>query len=63
MFTIIVEWIASDGDHRNLTRGDHDLSTVQVLADSAAEAHIIAAQMVACRPGIIPIRTWLDPLP
>lgn len=59
---ILVEWIASDGNFRSLPqRRDMDISTVEVEADTINEAHVIAAQMVACRPGILPTRTWREP--
>lgn len=62
-FIIIVEWLSSDGGFRSLPQRnpDRDVSTVEVEAATVSEAHIIAAQMVACRPGINPTRTWRDP--
>ena len=62
VFIIIVEWLRSDDNFRILASRDsrYDFSEVEILAVSESEAHIVAAQMVACRDGIHPIRTLLS---
>lgn len=57
---ILVEFVSEHARYIS-ERTDRDISTVEVEADTVNEAHIIAAQMVACRPGIVPTRTWRDP--
>lgn len=52
-FVILVEFVPGDpGELRNLANRRRDLhfSEVEVLADTESEAHLIACQMVACRP-------------
>ncbi len=57
-FVVLVEWLRSDGGFEGLAnRGVRDFSEVAVLADTESEAHLIACEMVMCRPGINPTRT------
>lgn len=58
-FVVLVEFIRSgDQDYRAPRDDRFDFSEVEVLATSESEAHLIAAQMVACRPGLSITRTF-----
>lgn len=55
---VLVEFVRGDGDFRDSTRDRRfDFSEVEVLATSESEAHLLASQMVACRPGVQVTRT------
>lgn len=57
---VLVEFITDTDGFGTLgsRRQDRDFSEVAVLAATESEAHLVAAQMVACRPGIQVTRTF-----